>query len=290
MGDRLKIDYNMLNDAKRDLTALSDTIDPTLNGSIFSTLATEDSSSILGAFDIYSAVYDLHDNAGNTMDRAKKKIKELADSFGSVGEAFLQFDAELSQGMSITGNNLKLGNYNRDKANWEYYQEHKSECENIPPGQDVPGFCSATDPGDPPLDQTITTDRGNIHTHLTLDDSGQVVKEESTVTYDGKTYYSVTTYSDDRHHAVTDTTYPDGSTVHNDTHLNDDGSGTMKTTNSDGTWKEYTRGADGSDNPDHLPAKWVETQASIDANKPDDPDDTPEGPPPRTSGGGSKLN
>lgn len=269
MPDRLKMDYNLLNDAKRDLEELAGNIKPTLDDSLFSTLAYQgNSSDVLGSGEIATAITDLHTNAEGTMTKAEKGLKELANSFGSVGEAFLQFDAEISQGMNATNSNLALSNYYRDKSQWDYYLAHQKECEG--PGE-KPDFCSATNPGDhPPLDQVITTDRGNIHTHLTVDADGNVTKEETTVTYDGKTYTSVTTYGDNRHHIVTDSTYPDGSTVHNDTQLQTDGSGTMKTTNSDGTWSEFTRGPAKSDGS---PADWVETPASVAANSDDDDDE-----------------
>ncbi|MFD7153670.1 hypothetical protein ACFV9C_03675 [Kribbella sp. NPDC059898] len=293
MPDKLKMNYNLLNDAKRNLEDLANNIEPTLNDSLFSTLAGQDSSSVLGSSDIDLAITDLHTNAQGTMTKAEKGLKELANSFGSVGEAFLQFDAEIAQGMNVTNSNLALSNWQRQKDTWDYYQAHKSECENLPAGQKAPDFCSATDPGQQPLDQTITTDRGNIHTHLTLDDKGNVVKEETTVTYDGKTYTSTSTYTEDKHHVITDSTYPDGSTVHDDTHLKDDGSstttttstdsdgkkdtsdvalkgdgsGTKHSTDSDGTVHDYTRGPDNSDGTS---ADWVETQDSIDRNTPDD--------------------
>lgn len=292
MPDRLKMNYNLLNDAKRNLEDLANNIEPTLNDSLFSTLAGQDSSSILGSSEIDYAITDLHTNAQGTMTKAEKGLKELANSFGSVGEAFLQFDAEIAQGMNVTNSNLALSNWNRQKDLWDYYQAHKDECANVPAGEQKPDFCSATDPGQQPLDQTITTDRGNIHTHLTLDADGNVIKEETTVVYDGKTYNSVTTYSDDKHHLITDSTYPDGSTVHDDTHLKEDGSSTTNTTStdsdgkvdvsditlngdgsgtktskdSDGTTHDYTRGPD---NGDGTSADWVETDDSIDRNNPD---------------------
>jgi hypothetical protein len=280
--DKLKMNYNLLNDAKKDLEDLAGNIKPTLNDSLFSTLAGQDSSSILGSSEIDSAITELHTNAQGTMTKAEDGLKKLAGSFGSVGEAFLQFDAEIAQGMNVTNSNLALSNYYRDKSQWDYYQAHKSECENLPAGTKAPDFCSATNPGDhPPLDQTITTDRGNIQTHLTVDDKGNVIKEETTVTYDGKTYHSVTTYSDDKHTMITDSEYPDGSKVHDETKINDDhsststststdadgkkdvtvtdlkgdGSGTKKVTDSDGTVTDYTRGAD---NEDGTSADWVE--------------------------------
>lgn len=262
MPDRLRMDYNLLNDAKVDLQQLADEIKPTLNDSLFSRLAESSSADILGSSDIDYAITSLHSNAQGTMTKAHDGLVELANSFGSVGEAFLQFDAEIAQGMSATNSNLALSNYLRDKSEWDYYQAHQSECTG---DGEKPDFCSATNPGDsPPLDQVITTDRGNINTHLTLDDHNNVIKEETTVTYDGKTYTSVTTYSPDRHHIVTDSTYPDGSTVHNDTNLTTDGSGTMKTTNNDGTWSEFTRAPTGTDGN---PAEWVETEASKEAKE-----------------------
>ncbi|GAA0572304.1 hypothetical protein HPO96_32095 [Kribbella sandramycini] len=281
MPDKLKMNYNLLNDAKKDLEDLAGNIKPTLNDSLFSTLANSDSSDVLGSSSIYYAISSLHTNAQGTMTKAEDGLKKLAGSFGSVGEAFLQFDAEIAQGMNVTNSNLALSNWQRDKSQWDYYQAHKGECENLPAGTEAPDFCSATNPGDAPLDQTITTDRGNIQTHLTLDDQGNVIKEETTVTYDGKTYHSVTTYSDDKHTMITDSTYPDGSKVHDETKINGDGSststatstdaegkkdvtvtnlagdgsGTKTTTDSDGTVTEYTRGPD---NDDGTAADWVE--------------------------------
>lgn len=301
MPDKLKMNYNLLNDAKKNLEDLANNIEPTLNDSLFSTLAGQDSSSVLGGSEIYYAISSLHTNAQGTMTKAEKGLKELATSFGSVGEAFLQFDAEIAQGMNVTNTNLALSNWNRQKEQWDYYQAHKDECVNIPAGQQKPDFCSATDPGQQPLDQTITTDRGSIHTHLTLDADGNVIKEETTVDYDGKSYTSVTNYTEDKHHVVTDSTYPDGSTVHDDTHLKDDGSstttttstdtdgkkdtsdialnadgsGTKSVTKSDGSTAEYTRGPD---NADGTSADWVETTSSTGDGDTD---------PPPTHGGSS---
>jgi hypothetical protein len=287
--DNLRIDYNILNDTKTNLQELAGEIKPLLDQSLFSTLSSTESGDILGSTDVAWAVGNLHDNAKDTLGRAHDGLMQLADSFGSVGEAFLSFDAQIAQGMGITGSNLGLSNYFRDKATWDYYQAHKDQCVPGPDGK-VPDFCHATNPGDtPPLDQVITTDRGSVHTHLTLDENHNVVKEESTVTYDGKTYTSVTSYSNDGHNIVTDSTYPDNSTVHNETYLNPDGSGTMYTRGSDGSWSNYTRPPkDASGNqPD-----WVWT----DGNKNPDgsssttggPSDNHPGPPGPAAGGGSR--
>ena len=280
MPDKLKMNYNLLNDAKKDLEELAANIKPTLNNDLFDTVAGH-SSSVMGSSKISAAITRLNSNAKSTMTKAEDGLKKLAGSFGSVGEAFLQFDAEIAQGMNVTNSNLALSNWQRDKSQWDYYQAHKSECENLPAGTKAPDFCSATNPGEhPPLDQTITTDRGNIQTHLTLDDKGNVIKEETTVTYDGKTYHSVTTYSDDKHTMYTDSEYPDGSKVHDVTtmkpdggssstststdhdgkkdvtvtELGSDGAGTKKVTGSDGKVTEYTRGAD---HDDGTSADWV---------------------------------
>lgn len=262
MPDKLRIDYNILNDAKADLTELAGDIKPLLDQGLFSKLTYDDgATSLLGSADVAYAVGNLHDEAKGTLGRAHDGLVDLANSFGSVGEAFLQFDSELAQGLGVMGHNLGLDNWRREKSEWDYYQGHKDECKPGPDGK-LPGFCGATDPGAPPLDQVIKTDRGEIHTHLTVDDHNNVVREDSTVTYDGKTYKSVTDYSNDHNTIVTTTTYPDGSTVHNETYLKPDGSGDMYTRNSDGSWSNWTRGpkdgqgnqpdwtwSSGSDNP-----------------------------------------
>ncbi|WP_432944040.1 hypothetical protein ACQPXM_01780 [Kribbella sp. CA-253562] len=277
MPDRLRIDYNILNDAKKNLHELAGNIKPMLDEGLFNTLAGQDSSAILGSYDVDSAITGLHRNARGTLGQAHDKLIELGNSFGSVGEAFLQFDSEIAQGMGITGSNLGLSNYFRDKALWDYYQAHKNECVPGPDGS-MPDFCSAKNPGDtPPLDQVIKTDRGEVHTHLTLDKDNKVIQEDSTVMYDGKLYHSVTDYSNDGNTIVTNTTYPDGSTVKNETYLNGDGSGSMYTRGSDGSWSNYTRGPKG---PDGKPADWVWDKGS------DDPNDDTDG----DSGGGGQSN
>ncbi|MEV8377077.1 hypothetical protein AB0P21_30330 [Kribbella sp. NPDC056861] len=289
MPDKLKMNYNLLNDAKRDLHQLADDLIPSMDDDAFQGLGDGTSDDILGSSDISYAVYTLHSNASYTMGKAKDGLTKLGDSFGSVGEAFLQFDAEIAQGMNATNSSLALSNWQRNKDQWDHKQSHLDECV----GDKQPEFCGATDPGAAPLDQTIVTDRGNIHTHLTLDDKGNVIKEETTVTYDGKTYASVTTYDSTHNHIVTDSTYPDGSTVHNvtdiatdggststststdtdgkvdttTTNITKDGSGTQTVTNADGTKHEFTRGADdwrGTSQP------WVETPESVEENDEDD--------------------
>ncbi len=290
----IKIDYNLLNDAKKDLHDLAEGLIPSMDDEVFQSLGDGTGDDVLGSSEISSAVYSLHSNAEYTMGKAKDGLTKLGDSFGSVGEAFLQFDAEIAQGMHATNSNLALSNYQREKSTWDYYQEHKDQCV----GDNQPDFCSATNPGDaPPLDQTIVTDRGNVNTHLTLDDQGNVIKEETTVTYDGKTYTSVTDYSNNGNTIVSNSTYPDGSTVHNETNINSDGgshsvststdtdgkkdvtdttvnadgSGTQTVTDSDGTKHEFTRGPDDWRGTSQ---EWVETPESVEDNEEDDIPDT----------------
>ncbi|MGC4936462.1 hypothetical protein [Kribbella sp. DT2] len=291
----IKMDYNLLNDAKKDLKDLAENLIPSMDDDVFMNLGEGGASDELGSSEMSSAVSTLHGNASGTMGKAKKGLNALSDSFGSVGEAFLQFDAEIAQGMQSTNSNLALSNYYREKADWDHLQENPDDClEENWVLDHAPSFCSAEDPGDaPPLDQSIVTDRGNVNTHLTVDDEGNVTKEETTVTYDGKTYTSVTSYSDGGNTMVTDSTYPDGSTVHNDTKIDadggshsvststdadgnkdvtdstvkGDGSGTQTVTDSDGVVREYTRGPDDWRGTSQ---EWKETPESIEENGPDD--------------------
>lgn len=268
MPDELRIDYNVLNDAKKDLESLAGGIGPLLDNSLFSRLGlTGDGFTVLGDATLAGAMTQFYFNASSTLSRADKGLKELAGAFGAVGEAFLSFDSGLAEGMGITGSNLSLQNYLRDKDLWDYKQAHIDQCVPGPDGT-MPDFCSATDPGLPPLDQTITTDRGSVHTQLTLDDNNRVVKEVSTVTYDGKTYTSVTNYSNNGLSYTTDTSYPDGSTVRSETNLNEDGSGTMVVTGSEGDRTEFTRGP--RDASGNQPA-WQQLGANApEGNAPDD--------------------
>ncbi|MEU1166219.1 hypothetical protein ABZ372_39805, partial [Streptomyces sp. NPDC005921] len=119
MADSLKIEYNVLNDAKRDLETLAGDIGPLLDNSTFSRLGqtdydgytSSDALTVLGDQSLADALSGFYSNASSTMSHADKGLKELAGAFGSVGEAFLSFDSELAQGMGITGSNLGLQNY-----------------------------------------------------------------------------------------------------------------------------------------------------------------------------------
>ncbi|MEU9286938.1 hypothetical protein AB0D57_20045 [Streptomyces sp. NPDC048275] len=246
MPDKLKIDYDLLHKSKADLEALAGEIGPLLSTGVFSDERDDYFYFVLGDHGLADAMSGFRGNAFNTLHSADKGLKELAAAFGSVGEAFLSFDADLTQNMGVMGQNLGLQNWRRDKDRWDYKQSHLDQCT---PGKDgtVPDFCSATDPGAPPLEQTIQTEHGSIQTKLTLDENGNVIREESTVVYDGKEHKTVTNYTDGNGSYTADTTYPDKSTTHMEVHVNDDGSGTMVVTGSDGKREEFTRGPkDGS--------------------------------------------
>ncbi|MER5796029.1 hypothetical protein [Streptomyces sp. NPDC001980] len=292
MPDQIKIDYDTLNTAKASLQALADGIGPLFGKGLFANLgdpALEDRvTDVVGDEFVADALSVLYSNAHNTMTQSVKGLNELAGAFGSVSDAFAAFDSQLAQGWSISDANLKLSNYQHDKAQWDYKQAHIDQC--VLPGPDgsLPDFCSATDPGEPPLDQTISTPHGDIHTKLTLDGNGNVVMEESSVTYNGQTYYTSTTFdttttgSETTSHSHTNTTYPDGSSVQSDVYTKNDGSGTMVVTNSDGDQVTYSRGPkDASGNqPD-----WVQTGAtsSSGSGSGSDSDSDPSTPPEKPS-------
>ncbi|MDT0462967.1 hypothetical protein [Streptomyces gibsoniae] len=267
MSDQLKIDYDTLNNAKTSLQALADGIGPLFSKGLFATLGDGNEDHVIDAVGdefIADALSVLYSNAHNTMTQAVKGLGELAEAFGSVGDAFASFDAQLAQGWSVTDANLILQNYQHDKALWDYKQQHADQCVPGPDGT-MPDFCSATDPGQMPTEQTISTPNGDIHTKLTLDGNGNVVMEESSVTYNGQTYYTATTFdstttgSDTDSHSHTTTTYPDGSTATSDVHTHSDGSGSMVVTNSNGDQVTYSRGPkDAAGNqPD-----WAQTSAT----------------------------
>ncbi|MET9879503.1 hypothetical protein ABZZ36_33485 [Actinacidiphila glaucinigra] len=261
----IKIDYDVLNDAKQRLEALAGEIDPLIKKGIFGRLSSGygEAQAVLGHEAVATAMSTFHTNATSTMGRADKGIKELAAAFGSVGEAFREFDSELGAQIGVMSANLHVQNWKQQKAQWEYKQQHLKECEG--PGE-LPDFCSATDPGDTPPDFHLDTNRGHIDSHVEVDADGNVTKEVTTVEYDGKKYTSTTTYTGPSY--TTDTTYPDGSTAHTVANINGDGSGTMTVTNSDGGHTEYTRGPKGSDGKT---PEWSYSGGDKPGGDPDDP-------------------
>ncbi|MEV8379141.1 hypothetical protein AB0P21_40770 [Kribbella sp. NPDC056861] len=262
MSERLSIDYNVLNDAKKQLHELAGDIKPLLHQSIFHTLS-KPGLGLLGSRDVENAVHKLHSNGKWTLEKAHDGLMELGNSFGSVGEAFLALDANIAQGLGITGANLGLDNWLQEKTDWEQHKDQECSVHNSKAGGNGDGECVWSDPGPPPVDQVVSTDRGQIHTHLTLDDQYHVVKEEIEVEYDGHKYTTVNSYADEGRTTITDNGYPDGSTSHDETRLGTDGSGTKTTKNSDGDWNNYTRGPTGPNGP----AEWVWTEGTDDPAK-----------------------
>lgn len=262
------IDYGLLHEAKKDLHDLADRIGPKLGDTAFSQVGSieyEDSDAVFGNDGLAGSFRSLYRMAQHPMSKAESDLRELGDIFGAVADGYFDVDAQIANGMGMMGASLDLDQWKDDKAAWDYLQAHRGDCVPGPDGA-MPGFCSATDPGPPPTDLTITTDTGSVHTHLTLDENNNVVKEETTVVNGDQRYTSTTTYTPDHTSYTTDTIYSDGSTTHSvtttgehgssvtdttsgdgsTTHtviaLNEGGGGTMTVTESDGTVTKYTRG------------------------------------------------
>ncbi|GGL04118.1 hypothetical protein Sme01_64530 [Sphaerisporangium melleum] len=235
------LDYSVLHEAKKDLHDLADRISPTLNNSVFSQLGKGDlgdAQDVFGNDTLTSAFRSLYRLSKDPMNRAVDKLKNLGDIFGSVADAYFDVDAQIADGFGVMGTRMGLDEWRDKKDAWEYHLQHLDECTG---GADAPAHCGATDPGPPPVDQHIETENGSVDTHLTLDDKGNVVKEETTVTHNGQTYHSVTTYSDGGRSYTTETTYADGTKNVAEVHMNEDGSGTMTVTDDKGEKTEYHR-------------------------------------------------
>ncbi|MDX3094859.1 hypothetical protein PV417_09880 [Streptomyces sp. ME19-03-3] len=266
----IKIDYDVLNAAKRDLEALAGEIDPLIKKGNFGRLSSGRGAAeaILGHSGVAGAMWLFHTNASGTMKRADKGLKELAAAFGGVGEAFREFDSELGAEMGVMSANLHVQNWRQQKDLWDYKQSHLKDCEG--PGE-LPDFCKATNPGDTPPDFHVDTPNGgSIDSHVEVDKDGNVTKEVTTVKYDGNTYSSTTSYNGPSY--TTDTTYPDGSTAHTVANISSDGSGTMTVTGSDGSHTEYTRGPKGADGK---PPEWQYSDGDKPGDGPKDPNHTP---------------
>ncbi|MFJ6217299.1 hypothetical protein ACIQGZ_28800 [Streptomyces sp. NPDC092296] len=243
------MDYGILNEARKDLYDLADRISPTLTSSVFSELGSGnlgDARDVFGNDTLTDAFRSLYRLSKDPMNRAVDHLKKLGDTFGAVADGFFDVDSQIADGLGVMGTEMGLDAWRDKKAAWDYRNAHADQCVPDEHGN-VPDFCRATDPGAPPLDQTLETGNGQVHTHLTLDGDNNVVKEETTVTHDGQTYTSTTTYSDGGHSYTTDTVYSDGTTNHAETHLDDDGSGTMTVTDGDGAKTEYRRGGSGQE-------------------------------------------
>jgi hypothetical protein len=243
------MDYTILNEARQDLHDLADRIEPTLKNSLFSQLGSGDlgdAQAILGNATLTSGFRSLYRLSQDPMKRAVDHLKKLGDTFGAVADGFFDVDAQIAEGLGVMGGRMGLDAWRDKKSAWDYRNSHLDQCKPDKQGK-VPDFCSATDPGAPPVDQYIDTKDGQVHTHLTLDGDNNVIKEETTVTHDGQTYTSTTSYSDNGHSYVTDTVYADGTKNHAETHVNEDGSGTMTVTDGDGKKTDYQRGGPGQE-------------------------------------------
>jgi hypothetical protein len=243
------LDYGILHSARQDLHDLADRIGPTLKDSVYAQLGRGDygnAEDIFGNSELTASFRSLYRLSKDPMNRAEKNLRQLGDIFGSVADAYFDVDAQIADGMGVMGTEMGLDSWRSKKSAWDYRQAHAGECVPDANGK-MPDFCQAADPGAPPVDQTIQTGDGTVHTHLTLDGNNNVIKEETTVTHNGQTYGSVTTYADDHRSYVTDTTYADGTKNHADVHINADGTGTMTVTDNDGKKSDYTRGGSGQE-------------------------------------------
>ncbi|WP_146615949.1 hypothetical protein [Nonomuraea aridisoli] len=275
------LDYSVLHEARKDLHDLADRIAPTLGGSDFANLGKGDfgdAQAIFGHAGLTNAFRSLYRLSKDPMENAVDRLKRLGDLFGSVSDAYFDVDAQIADGLGVMGAQLGLDEWRKDKAAWDYRNEHADKC--VPDANgDMPDFCRATDPGAPPVDQVINTPNGQVHTHLTLDENNNVVKEETTVTHDDQSYSSVTTYSDGGRSYRTETTFSDGGRTVADTRItNDDGGGTMTVTDQDGKKTEYTR--------DNRSEEWKQVGGEGDGDGDGVPDDAvPPPPPPRGTTG-----
>ncbi|WP_406087133.1 hypothetical protein [Kitasatospora purpeofusca] len=241
------MDYGVLHEARKDLHNLADRISPTLHDSLFSQYGSGklgDAQAVFGDPNVTNGFRSLYRLSKDPMNRAVDHLKQLGDVFGAVADGFFDVDAQIADGLGVMGANMGLDQWRDRQAAWEYRNAHADQCH---PGADgsVPEFCRATDPGVPPVDQTIDTANGSVHTHLTLDADHNVIKEETTVTHDGQSYTSTTSYSDHGRSFTTDTVYADGTKNHAETHLHEDGSGDMTVTDNDGTATQYHRDGPG---------------------------------------------
>ncbi|MYS87616.1 hypothetical protein [Embleya scabrispora] len=250
------LDYSTLSEAKKDMHDLADRISPTLKSSDFATLGQggyTDAQAVFGDQTLTGAFRSLYRLSAGPMTRAEDLLKKLGDCFGTVGDAYFNADAQITEGLGVMGATMGLEEWRNKVAAWKYKQDHIDECGKPGPDGSLPEFCKAQDPGDkPPLDQVITTPNGGrIETHLTLDEHGNVIKEETKVVSNGQTYTSVTTYDSSRLNYTTVSTAADGGVTTTETHLNADGGGTQKVVDSEGKTHTYTR-TDGKH-------EWVDT-------------------------------
>lgn len=243
------MDYGTLHEARNDLYELANSISPTLKDSLFADLGSgsrNDAEAVFGNSDLTDGFRSLYRLASGPMRNAEDRLKKLGDTFGGVADSFFNTDAQISEGMGAMGSRMGLDEWRQKKKAWDYRNEHSDQCVADAEGN-MPEFCSATDPGPPPVDYYVNADNGNVHTHLTLDDDYNVVTETTTVTHNDQTYTSTTTYSDNGKNYTTETVYADGSKSTSVVTVNDDGSATMTVTDNDGNTTEYRRSGPGKE-------------------------------------------
>ncbi|WP_445527961.1 serine/arginine repetitive matrix protein 2 [Streptomyces cyslabdanicus] len=165
----------------------------------------------------------------------------------------------------------------------DYFDQHPdARIGDVCGADNPPGFCDAwqndlddkqvtvpDDPGtpppeptdDPPTSYTYEDDKGKVDVRLELDDHYDVMKETSVITTpNGQSYTSVTTYDSAPHHVdlgddkridvrdyTMETTYADGSKSTAKVVNDDDGSGTMTMTDSEGNVTVSTRSGPDAD-------------------------------------------
>ncbi|MEU6348467.1 serine/arginine repetitive matrix protein 2 [Streptomyces sp. NPDC047072] len=162
--------------------------------------------------------------------------------------------------------------YLREIGAADYFAEHPdADIGQVCNADGAPGWCetwlndddSPSDPGPapekpsetPPTSYTYEDEQGKVEVTVELDDDYNVMKETSTITTpDGQSYSSVTTYDSapqivepengdpyDVRDYTMETTYGDGSTTTTKVVIDQDGSGTMTITDSDGNTTVSTR-------------------------------------------------
>ncbi|GGT00228.1 MULTISPECIES: serine/arginine repetitive matrix protein 2 [Streptomyces] len=154
----------------------------------------------------------------------------------------------------------------------EYFEQHPdANIGDVCRADGAPSFCEAwladddapDDPGEPPAEPadtpptsyTYEDEQGKVSVEVELDDDYNVMKETATITTpDGQSYTSVTTYDsapriitpdggepfDARDYTMV-TTFGDGTKTTTEVVIEDDGSGTMTTTDADGKVTTVTR-------------------------------------------------
>ncbi|MDH6554028.1 hypothetical protein M2160_008125 [Streptomyces sp. SAI-117] len=214
--------------------------------------------------DTFSGVADAFFNADAQLSSAAGLMS------GSIGLDEWKNDKEAYE--SWQNDKAAWDAYLQDIGASDYFAEHPdADIGTVCNADDAPGWCETwindddapTDPGappdkpadDPPTSYTYEDEQGKVDVTVELDDDYNVMKETSTITTpDGQSYTSVTTYdsapqviqpangdSFDVRDYTMETTYADGSKTTTQVVIDEDGSGTMTTTDADGNTTVSTR-------------------------------------------------